>query len=73
MIQIDRASSRYHADYGWLKTYYSFSFDEYCDPNNVQFGPLRGGNDDFVAPLAGFGAHPHIEMEIVSVKGVFAT
>ncbi|BBW97598.1 hypothetical protein GsuE55_24310 [Geobacillus subterraneus] len=42
MIQTDRSSSRYHGDYGWLKTYHSFSFGEYCDPNNVQFGPLRG-------------------------------
>ncbi|KDE46022.1 hypothetical protein DI43_17110 [Geobacillus sp. CAMR12739] len=24
-------------------------------------------NDDFVAPLSGFGAHPHREMEIVSI------
>ncbi|OQP17229.1 MULTISPECIES: pirin family protein [Geobacillus] len=67
MIRIDRASSRYHADYGWLKTYHSFSFGEYYDPNNIQFGPLRVLNDDFVAPLAGFGAHPHREMEIVSI------
>jgi quercetin 2,3-dioxygenase len=67
MIQVYPAQSRYHADYGWLKTYHSFSFGEYYDPNNIQFGPLRVLNDDFVAPLRGFGAHPHQEMEIVSI------
>jgi redox-sensitive bicupin YhaK (pirin superfamily) len=67
MIKVYPAESRYHADYGWLKTYHSFSFGDYYDPNNVQFGPLRVLNDDFVAPLRGFGAHPHREMEIVSI------
>jgi redox-sensitive bicupin YhaK (pirin superfamily) len=67
MIKVYPAESRYHADYGWLKTYHSFSFGEYYDPNNIQFGPLRVLNDDFVAPLRGFGAHPHQEMEIVSI------
>ncbi|GCD81181.1 pirin family protein [Parageobacillus thermoglucosidasius] len=67
MMQIYPAQSRYHADYGWLKTYHSFSFGDYYDPNNLQFGPLRVLNDDFVAPLRGFGAHPHQEMEIVSI------
>jgi quercetin 2,3-dioxygenase len=67
MIQVYPAQSRYYADYGWLKTYHSFSFGDYYDPNNIHFGPLRVLNDDFVAPLRGFGAHPHREMEIVSI------
>ncbi len=67
MIQVYPAQSRYYADYGWLKTYHSFSFGDYYDPNNIHFGPLRVLNDDFVAPLRGFGAHPHQEMEIVSI------
>lgn len=67
MIQVYPAQSRYHADYGWLKTYHSFSFGDYYDPNNIHFGPMRVLNDDFVAPLRGFGAHPHQEMEIVSI------
>lgn len=67
MIKIYPAESRYFADHGWLKTYHSFSFAEYYDPENMNFGPLRVLNDDFVAPLRGFGAHPHQEMEIVSI------
>lgn len=67
MITINPAASRYSADHGWLKSNFSFSFAEYRDPDNMNFGPLRVLNDDFIAPLKGFGAHPHKEMEIVSV------
>lgn len=67
MINIYPANSRFLANHGWLKSHFSFSFAEYYDPNNVNFGPLRVFNDDFVAPQSGFGKHPHREMEIVSV------
>ncbi|OQM46443.1 pirin family protein [Anoxybacillus sp. UARK-01] len=67
MIQIYPADERYHATHGWLDTYFSFSFAEYFDPTNVNFGPLRVLNDDVIKPLRGFGAHPHQEMEIVSI------
>ncbi|GAB2701099.1 pirin family protein [Paenibacillus thermoaerophilus] len=67
MINVYPASSRYTADHGWLRSSFSFSFAEYYDPDNVQFGPLRVFNDDIVQGRRGFGAHPHREMEIVSV------
>ncbi|BAU29535.1 hypothetical protein DFP93_11939 [Aneurinibacillus soli] len=67
MIQIYPAESRFTANHGWLQTSHSFSFADYYDPNNLQFGPLRVLNDDFVAPDNGFGAHPHRDMEIVSI------
>ncbi|MGD8190685.1 pirin family protein [Brevibacillus ginsengisoli] len=67
MINIYPAESRFTANHGWLKSSHSFSFAEYYDPNNMSFGPLRVLNDDFVAPGQGFGAHPHRDMEIVSI------
>ncbi len=67
MINIYPAAGRFSADHGWLQSNFSFSFAEYRDPDNMHFGPLRVFNDDFVAPLKGFGSHPHKEMEIVSV------
>ncbi|MGA9173170.1 MAG: pirin family protein [Thermoactinomyces sp.] len=67
MLKVYPAESRYTSDHGWLKTSHSFSFAEYYDPNNLHFGPLRVLNDDIVAPLKGFGPHPHQEMEIVSI------
>ncbi len=64
---IHLANSRGHADHGWLKSYHTFSFAGYFNPERVNFGALRVLNDDFVAAGMGFGAHPHENMEIVSI------
>lgn len=63
---IQRAADRYTASHGWLKTYHSFSFADYFDPNNVHWGALRVFNDDYIAPGAGFPTHPHRDMEILT-------
>ncbi|WP_018754895.1 pirin family protein [Paenibacillus terrigena] len=67
MINIYPAASRYTADHGWLKSNFSFSFADYYDSSNLNFGAMRVLNDDFVTPQEGFGMHPHREMEIVSI------
>jgi redox-sensitive bicupin YhaK (pirin superfamily) len=67
MIQILRADERHISDYGWLKTYWLFSFAEYYDPNNIQFGALRVFNDDVIESKSGFPTHPHREMEIITI------
>lgn len=67
MIQRIPAEKRHFSDFGWLKTYWLFSFSNYYDPNNIQFGPLRVFNDDVVLPGYGFPTHPHREMEIITL------
>ncbi|MBF0507849.1 MAG: pirin family protein [Deltaproteobacteria bacterium] len=67
MIQIIKKEDRHFSNFGWLKTYWLFSFANYFDPNNIQFGALRVFNDDVVAPGTGFPTHPHQEMEIVTI------
>jgi quercetin 2,3-dioxygenase len=54
------------SNHGWLRSKFHFSFAEYYNPNNIQFGVLRVINDDLVEPQKGFGIHPHRDMEIIS-------
>lgn len=61
------AHERGHNNFGWLDTNHTFSFGEYHDPERIHFGALRVFNDDVVIGGAGFGTHPHRDMEIISI------
>jgi quercetin 2,3-dioxygenase len=68
MIKLITASQRYEAHVNdWLRSHYLFSFADHYDPENMEFGPLRVFNDDYVAPKSGFPAHPHSDMELVTI------
>lgn len=51
---------------GWLDSYHTFSFGNFYDPERTGFRALRVINDDRVVPGAGFGAHSHRDMEIIT-------
>lgn len=67
MIRIQKSEDRGHSQYGWLDSRHSFSFADYYDPQNLGFRSLRVINEDHVRPGAGFGEHPHHDMEILSI------
>lgn len=57
----------YTSSHGWLASTFLFSFAEYYDPRNIEWGSLRVYNDDTIAPHSGFPMHSHLEMEIVTI------
>lgn len=65
-IQIRKATDRFHSDHGWLDSFHTFSFGEHDHRDHRGFGCLRVINDDNLAPVQGFGTHPHKSMEIFS-------
>ncbi len=66
MLQIRPSEERGRNKLSWLDTHFTFSFDQYHDPEHVQFRSLRVLNEDVVAPGQGFGMHPHRDMEILT-------
>ncbi|MCC9135212.1 pirin family protein [Pontibacter silvestris] len=68
MIKLITAPERREARVGdSLSSHYLFSFADYYDPDNVQFGSLRVFNDVVIGPGGSIPAHPQADMEVLTI------
>lgn len=65
-LDVRRASDRFRTAGDGIVSRHSFSFGAHYDADNLGFGPLTVHNDDVIAPGAGYGAHRHSDVEIVT-------
>lgn len=66
MTLIHERTARGRTRTGWLDSHHTFSFGGFRDPARMGHRALRVLNEDVVIPGAGFGEHPHREMDILS-------
>jgi len=66
VIEVIPSKNRYRVKRDWIESNLSFSFGEYCIPNNYCFGSLCALNDDIIKAGEGFEMHPHNNIEIVT-------
>jgi len=66
-IIIHKSGTRGFEDFSWLKSYHTFSFAGYYNPERMKFGLLRVPSYDTIEAATGFGTHPHDNMEIISM------
>ena len=72
-LAVRSADEIHRTEGGWFSARWHFSFDDYVDPEQMGFGPLRVFNDDRLIAGAVWPLHPHRDIEGITwvVEGTF--
>jgi hypothetical protein len=65
-IEIYRHADRFVTERGDITTRHSFSYGVHYDPDRIGFGAVRAINTERLAPGAGYAAHRHSDVEILT-------
>ena len=66
MLEVRRAQERFLTQAAGVRTWHCFSFGPHYDPAHVGHGRLVVHDEHLLEPGAGFGPHPHRDLEVVS-------
>jgi quercetin 2,3-dioxygenase len=65
-MDVQRSGDRFVTKTRDITTLHSFSYGSHYDPDNIAFGPIIAINEESVDPAAGYDAHHHADVEIVT-------
>lgn len=65
-IDVRRADDRFLTELPGVRTRHAFSFGRHYDPAHTGHGRLVVADEHLLEPGAGFGPHPHRDLEVVS-------
>lgn len=66
MIDVRRAAARYRVDMPGITSWHCFAAGPHYDPDNLSFGPVIACDEHLLEPGAGFTAHRHARVELLS-------
>jgi redox-sensitive bicupin YhaK (pirin superfamily) len=65
-MDVQRSADRFVTRTDDVTTFHSFSYGAHYDPDNIAFGPIIAINEESIGPAAGYDAHHHADVEIVT-------
>lgn len=66
MFNMVKSQQRHQMDRGWVRGLWTFSFNDYYDEENNDFGNLVVLNEETIMPGKGYNFHPNQDIEIVT-------
>ena len=66
MLEVRRSRDRGYDDHGWLKSWYTFVFADYYDPEHLDFGPLKVMNEERVRAGKGYPNEYRRDTEVLT-------